>query len=150
VTNIKASRKSEGERIATIIYILTTTGGKSRLELKSRFPSVSQATLDRDIAILKREKLIVAKKEIRSIKGVDSRKVFIFFKDDKHIEEKTRKAMEILEKDYVQVTLFQIASLAGLKPDDFIDVAYELAPKLNLLIGQESIERPPNPAGLDR
>jgi hypothetical protein len=141
--------KRAGERIAIIIYILSEKGGKSRPELKERFPKVSQATLDRDIAILKRNKLIVEKKEIRSTEGRDSRKVFIFYKDNKDIGERTRKAMEKLEKDYVQVTLFQIASLAGLKPGVLTDVAYELAPKLNLMIGQESIMRPPKAAGLD-
>lgn len=146
---MKGSEMSEGERIASIIYILIMDGGISRPELKNRFPDVSQATLDRDIAILKNENLIIEKLESRSLNGVNSRKVFIFFKDSKNIEGKTRKAMETLEKDHVQVTLFQIASLAGLKPDDLINAAYELAPKLNLLIGQESIIRPPNPAGLN-
>jgi hypothetical protein len=143
-------KKTPGERIAAIIFILANSGGISRQELKGRFSKVSQAAIDRDIATLKREQLIVEKKEIRSINGVDSRKVFIFFKDDKDVQGRTRKAMEILEKEYVQVTLFQIASLAGLKPDDLISIAYELAPKLNLLIGQDSKVRPPTPVGFSR
>jgi hypothetical protein len=147
---METPKKTPGERIAAIIFVLVTSGGISRQELKSRFPKVCQAALDRDIALLKREHLIVEKKEIRSINGVDSRKVFIFFKDDKDLQGRTRKAMEILEKEFVQVTLFQIASLAGLKPEALIDAAYELAPKLNLLIGEISQVRPPKPIGLDR
>jgi hypothetical protein len=107
---------------------------------------VSQPTLDRDSTILEHEGLIVEKKEVRSTDGLDSCKVFMFFKDDKDIQGRTRKALEILKEDYVQVTLFQIASLAGLKPEVLVDVAYELAPKLNLFIGQESTIRPPDAA----
>ena len=55
-------------------------------------------------------------------------------------------AMEKLkEKGYEQVTLDMIASYTGLPPEEVKKHAYTLAPKLKLLIGNESREAPPKP-----
>lgn len=142
---ISKDKYGQGERIARIIHLLATEGSKSYPELRERFPKISEATLERDIKLLKKTKVVVDRKEARVVAGVISRKVFMFFKDDKDIVGKTKKAMENLKQDFNQVTLEQIASYSGLPPEKIVDTAYALAPKLNLLIGKEAKATPPPP-----
>lgn len=126
---------------------MVTEGQQSFPELRNKFPMFSEATLQRDIKLLKETGLIVDRKidESRIVNGIDIRKVFIFFKDDKDIVGNTKKAMEILKHEYTQITLDQIASYAGLPPGMILNAAYALAPKLGLLIGSEAKEVPPSP-----
>jgi hypothetical protein len=97
----------------------------------------SDATLQRDMKLLKETGLIIDKKESRLVDGIHTRKVFIFFKDDKDIVGKTKKAMEKLKRRYGQVTLELIASYAGLLSENIQEAAYTLAAKLDLPIGKE-------------
>lgn len=142
---ISGNKYSQGERIAAIIHFLAAEGSKSYPELKERFSMISEATLQRDMTLLKETKVVVERKEPRVAKEVISRKVFLFFKDDEDIVGKTKKAMENLKQDFRQVTLDQIASHSGLSPDQIRSAAYALAPKLALLIGKDAIEAPPLP-----
>jgi len=130
-------RYSHGERIARIIHLLVTEGSKSFPELQKKFTMFSNATLQRDIKLLKETGLIIDKKESRPVDGIRTRKVFIFFKDDRDIVGKTEKAMKKLKPRYRQVTLELIASHAGLPPESIQEVAYTLAPNLDLPIGKE-------------
>lgn len=132
---------SQGERIARIIHPLVTEGSKSFPELQKKFPTFSKPTLDRDIRLLKKTKLIIDKNESRLFDGIRTRKVFIFFKDDQDIIGRTKRAMEKLRQHYRQVTLELIASHAGLPPESIQKVAYALAPKLDLPIGKEEYSR---------
>ena len=135
VIDIDSKKYSQGRRIASILYFLITKGSKSFPELKERFPMVSKATLERDIKLLREEGIVVDKKESRLVSTVNARKVFMFFKDDKDIVGKTKKAMENLkEMGYAQVTLDLIASKAGFPPKTLKEAAYSLAPKINLMI----------------
>lgn len=97
----------------------------------------SDATLQRDIKLLKETGLIIHKKESRLVDGICTRKVFIFFKDDRDVVGKTERAMEKLKRRYGQVTLELIASHAGLLPEDIQEAAYTLAAKLDLPIGKK-------------
>jgi hypothetical protein len=135
----------QGERIARVIHLLVVDGGMSYPELRKRFSKCSEATIHRDIGLLKKVGLVVEKKVLKTTENVDSRKVFIFFKDDIDIVGKTKRAMEILKKDFRQVTLDQIASISGLPPTKITEAAYALAAQLDLLIGKEAIEAPPAP-----
>jgi len=87
--------------------------------------------------LLKETGLIKEKKESRIINGISTRKVFIFFKDDKDIIGRTKRAMENLKQTYSQVTLDLIASRVGLPPDKIQEAAYTLAAELNLPIGKK-------------
>jgi hypothetical protein len=129
----------QGERIARMIHVLVAKGSMSFPELKKKFPKFSEATLRRDVRLLKKTRLVIERREPRTTDGSISRKVFIFFKDDKDIVGKTKNAMESLRGDHLQVTLDQIASLAGMPPTQIEEAAYALAPELNLLIGKDVI-----------
>jgi len=130
-------RYSQGKRIARIIHLLVTQGSKSFPELQKKFPMFSDATLQRDIKLLKETGLIIHKKESRLVDGIHTRKVLIFFKDDRDIVGKTEKAMEKLKRRYSQVTLELIASYAGLLPENIQEAAYTSAAKLDLPIGKK-------------
>jgi DNA-binding transcriptional ArsR family regulator len=136
----------QAERILRILHFLIMNGAKSYSEVGKGFPRVSQSTLERDMKLLKKTRLVVERKELKISDEKVSKKVFMFFKDDKDIVRNVDKAMENLKQDFCQVTLDQIASCSGLAPDDDMRrVAYALAPKLGLPIGREPIERPPDP-----
>ncbi|NIU82342.1 MAG: hypothetical protein GWN17_02125 [Candidatus Korarchaeota archaeon] len=74
---------------------------------------------------------------MRARNDVNTRKVFVFFKDERDIVGKTRMAMENLKRTHRQVTLDLIASRAGLPPKEIHEAAYALAPELDLLIGMK-------------
>jgi len=138
---MKREKYSQGERIAYMIHFLVTEGSKSYPELKKRFPMFSEATLLRDVELLMKTELIIEKPETRQINGISTRKIFIFFKDDKDVVGKTKKAMNDLKDEfYGQVTLDLIASRVGLPPETIRDAAYTLAPEVGLLIGMENIK----------
>ena len=149
---INKEKYSQGERIARMIHLLLEEGSKSYPELQKKFPTSSKATLCRDIKLLTKTKLIIEKKEARTVANVISRKVFMFYKDSLDSIRKTRNAMEKLKTEYSQVTLDLIASYAGLPPDKIQEDAYTLARQLSLLIGKEATARPPSPlfVGLEK
>jgi len=124
-----------------MIHLLATEGSKSPLELKRKFPMFSEATVNRDIKLLKKTGLIVEKRESRVVGEINTRKVFVFFGDHKDVTGKTRKAMERLKRGYTQVTLELIASYAGLPPKKVKREAYRLAPELGLPIGRRKSVR---------
>jgi hypothetical protein len=138
------TKLSQGKRIALITHLLATDGAKSFYQLKEKFSMVSDATLRRDLKLLRETKLVVETREARNTDEHISRKIFIFFKDYSDIVGKTKDAMEKLKKDFCQITLEQIASKSGLPPDRIETVAYNLAPKLEILISQHSKQESPD------
>jgi hypothetical protein len=152
VTVIRQTEFGQGKRIARIVYILAKEGGKSRPELKARFNKISESSFDRDISLLKSTGVIVVQRKpettVTKISGKTvtrvSRIVYIFFKDNTDIVGRTRKAMRTLAVDFSRITIDQIASTAGLPPRQIEEHAYRYAPTLNIQIGKEPLERPPN------
>ena len=142
---MRKEKISQGERIARIIHLLITDGSKSYPEIEEKFPMVSTSTIKRDIKLLKRLGLIVEKRVAKTTGEKNSRKVFIFFKDNKDVVGKTENAMEALKREFIQVTLDQIASRAGFPPSIVEEHAFALAPKLKLIIGKKEISVQPTP-----
>ena len=66
VIPINNYKYGQGERIARIIHLLVTDGSKSYSELKKRFPKISEVTVERDIKLLKKTKVVVERKEARA------------------------------------------------------------------------------------
>ena len=141
---ISKDKYGQGERIARIIHLLVTEGAKSYFELREKFPMYSNATLGRDIKLLKKTGMVVERKEARTVGTTISRKVFIFFKDNRDVVGKIRKTIQDLKKEYSQITLDQIASRSGFPPRKVEEEAYSLASKLDMLIGKDPIQRPPD------
>ena len=141
----KSANYGQGERIARMIHLLVTKGGQSYPELEKRFPKCKPLTIHRDIKLLKKTGLIVEKRKQKTMGQVISRKVFIFFKDNRDVVGKTKDAMENLKQEYSQVTLDLIACHAGFPPEEIRVAAYNLAPQLDLLIGKEEKQKPPSP-----
>lgn len=143
---MRRTRIGQARRVASILLRLITEGAKSFPELKKPFPNVSDSAINRDLKILCDVGLVVKKTEPRFVNGKTTRKVFLFFMNNKDVKGRTLTTMQNLKNcGYQQVTLDMIASHAGFPPRELEEIAYALAPKVGLLIGSECVEAPPEP-----